>query len=116
MATLTKKESVTMWGLSVLLAALFLFASATKLIGVPSVVEGFRHWGFPTWSRFVIGGIELVGAVGLLIPRYAAEAASFLIMVMVGALFTLLHARENFLLPLVVMVLLGAVTWLRSEE
>jgi len=51
----------------------------------------------------------------LLVPSYAAETASALIMLMMGALFTVVHAGESFLFPILVIVLLGAVTWLRSE-
>ena len=98
-----------------MLAALFLFAGVTKLIGLPAMVEHFQHWGFPAWFCYVIGVLEILGAVGLLVPRYAAEIASALIMLMIGALFTLLRAGESFLAPLLVIVLLGAVTWLRSE-
>jgi len=115
MAALRKKESVTMWGLSALLAALFLFAGVTKLIGLPAVIEHFQQWGYPGWFRFVIGCIEVLGAIGLLVPSYAAETASALIMLMMGALFTVVHAGESFLFPILVIVLLGAVTWLRSE-
>src|SRR5205807_898045 len=99
-----------------LLAALFVFSGVAKLIGVQAVVEGFNHLGFPSWFRFLIGAIEVIGGVGLLIPRYAAEAASFLIMIMLGAIFTCIHAGESVLPPLITMILLGTVTWLRSDS
>ena len=116
---LTQTQTILMWTLSVLLAALFLFAGIQKLIGAPQVVEGFRQFGFPAWFRYLIGFIETVGAIGLLIPKIAAETGSFMIIVMLGALFTVLHAGGGFstVFPaLAALFMLGGVTTLRGEQ
>lgn len=113
---LTKTQSSLMWVLSVLLAALFVFAGATKVIGVEQAVEGFSRYGFPAWFRVLVGLIELVGGIALLIPKVALESASFLIIIMLGAVFTELFLGENFLIPLVVLLLVGGTAALRAEE
>jgi hypothetical protein len=35
----------------------------------PQWIEMFRNWGFPDKFYLVIGALELVGAIGLVIPR-----------------------------------------------
>jgi uncharacterized membrane protein YphA (DoxX/SURF4 family) len=113
---LTRNQSTLMWVLSVLLAALFVFAGVTKLIGVAEVVEGFERYGYPGWFRILIGLLELAGGIGLLIPKVALEVASFLIIVMLGAVFTELFLGENVLIPLVVLLAVGGTAALRAEE
>lgn len=113
---LTKKQSTMMWVLSVLLAALFVFAGASKVIGTEQAVEGFKSIGYPAWFRVLVGLIEVVGGVALLIPKVALESASFLIIVMLGAVFTELFLGDNVLIPIGVLLLVGSVAALRSEE
>lgn len=109
---------MVMWTLSALLAALFLFGGATKLTGA-GLAEASQHFGYPMWFFYLIGVIEVIGAIGLLVPRVAAETGSFLIVIMLGALISHLRAGDGFmgLLPaLLTLLALGAVTWLRGEE
>ena len=113
---LTKTQSTVMWGLTVLLAALFVFAGAGKLIGMKDVVEGFERLGYPTWFRLLIGIIEVICGVGLVVPKFAIDAASFLIVIMLGALITTIVAGESVIVPLVVLILVGIVAALRGDE
>jgi uncharacterized membrane protein YphA (DoxX/SURF4 family) len=96
-----------------LLAALFLAASAGKLLG--SAVEQFAHWGYPAWFSYAVGVWELACAVLLLIPRTALLGAGGILAVMAGAAFTHLRAGEFSRLPivLVVIALAAAVGWAR---
>lgn len=113
---LTKTQSTTMWVLSVLLAALFVFAGAGKVLGFPEMVEGWERLPYPVWLRYVIGLIELAGGIALLIPKAALTAGSFLIIIMLGAVFTELFTGGEFLFPLAVLLLIGGLTALRAEE
>jgi len=117
---LSKNQVILMWTLSVLMAALFLFAGVSKLIGGAEVAAEFARFGYPTWFRYLIGLIEVAGAVCLLIPKVAAEAASFLVIIMLGAVISHIRAGDGFLegiLPaLLVLLTMGGVTWLRGEE
>ncbi len=58
---------------------------------------------------------ELLGAIGLLMPRTAALAAIGLILIMSGALFTHITHGEMMMviLPLMVVFLLGIVVYIR---
>jgi uncharacterized membrane protein YphA (DoxX/SURF4 family) len=113
---LSKPQSTLMWALSVLLAALFVFAGACKLIGVKEVVDAFEHFGYPAWFRMLIGLIEVICGVALLIPKVAIDAASFLIVIMLGAVLTELFVGDSVIPPLVVLILVGSVAALRGDE
>lgn len=117
---LSKNQRIIMWTLSVLLAALFVFGGTMKLLNPGGqAAEGFIRFGYPSWFRYVIGLFELVGGILLLIPRRAAEAGSFLVIIMLGALISHIRAGDGFMgfLPaLLTLFAVGAVTWLRGEE
>jgi uncharacterized membrane protein YphA (DoxX/SURF4 family) len=113
---LTKTQSTTMWVLTVLLAALFVFAGAGKVFGFPEMVEGWERLPYPTWLRYVVGFFELAGGIALLIPKAALTAGSFLIIIMLGAVLTALFSGGEFLVPLAVLLLVGGLTALRAEE
>ena len=110
--------SVTLWGVTLLLAAGYLVqASYPKLIGEEGVVAQFEAFGYAQWFRFAIGVVEGLGAVLLLIPRTATWGASLLMLVMVGALYSHLtsgigspvHATRN-------LVLLGLIAFARWKD
>lgn len=114
---LSKTQVVVMWVLSGLLAAMFIGSGGMKLTGDVSGVA--QHFGYPIWFFYLIGLLEVVGAICLLIPRIAAEVGSFLIIIMLGALISHIRAGDGFmgLLPaLLTLLSLGGVTWLRGEE
>lgn len=113
---LTKIQSTTMWALSVLLAALFVFAGSVKLFGTEDVVNGFRELGYPSWFRILIGLIEVICGVALLVPKVAIDAASFLIIIMLGAILTVLFAGQSVIPPVITLILLGSIAALRGDE
>jgi putative oxidoreductase len=78
--------STLLWAVQILLAAMFLFtAVAPKLSGSHSSVQEFGLIGAGQWFRYFVGVIELVGAIGLLIPWLAGLAAVWLAGDMAGA-------------------------------
>jgi uncharacterized membrane protein YphA (DoxX/SURF4 family) len=50
----------------------------------------FVGWGYPEWFTYVVAGVEVLGAVALLVPRAAGYGALLLATVMLGAAGTLL--------------------------
>lgn len=107
---------VTLWALQVLLAAMFLFAGGQKLIGTQPMVELFTEIGIGQWFRYLTGGLEIVGAVALLIPRLAAHGALLLAGVMVGAVFTDLMLGVSPLSAAVLLVISAIVAWGRRDR
>lgn len=67
------------------MAVLFLMAGVGKLAGGEQTVQQFRNWGYSDGFRILIGLLEVLGGVGLLIPRIAAPSALGLMVIMVGA-------------------------------
>src|SRR5262245_27815291 len=78
------------WALAIFLALAFIRAGVSKLAGGEAVrwAGRFAQWGYPSKAHYVIGVLELLGAVGLLIPKCRRAAAALLITIMVGALGT----------------------------
>lgn len=112
---MTKGKTIALWVIQIMVAGLFLFMGMGKLMSDPEVVANFTRWGMPDKMYLVIGFFEVLGAIGLLIPRLAGFAAVGLILLMGGALFThLTHGEIMALLPLTVMILLGIVVYLRN--
>ena len=111
----SRVKTVVSWVVQILLAAFYVLAASGKLMSRPQWIELFRHWGFPDKFYLVVGIVELLGAIGLLIPRLAGYAASGLIVLMIGAALTHLINGEGLqvLRPLVFIALLGLVVFLR---
>jgi putative oxidoreductase len=112
-------RNVTLWVLQVLLAAFFVFASAPKLLGDPTAVQMFDVIGLGQWFRYLTGALELLGAIGLLIPRLAGLAALGLAGVMVGATITqafVFAAPAMALMPLALVVVFLAIAWGRRRS
>ncbi|MEV0051148.1 DoxX family protein [Saccharopolyspora shandongensis] len=111
--------NVALWVLQILLAAFFVFASAPKLLGEPTAVQMFDLIGLGQWFRYLTGGLELLGAIGLLVPRLAGAAALGLAGVMVGATITqvfVFQAPVMALMPFALVLLFLVVAWGRRRS
>lgn len=113
---MSKTKNIILWVLQILLGVLFLMSAFPKLMGAPEAVENFRRWGYPENFHLLIGGLELLGGIGLMIPKTAAYAAAGLILIMLGAAVTHIRADEASmaLFPLVIVVLLAVIAYMRS--
>jgi putative oxidoreductase len=81
--------STLFWAAQILLAAFFLFvAAAPKLAGSHSSVQEFGLIGAGQWFRYLVGALELAGAIGRLTPWLAGLAAAGLAADMAGATVT----------------------------
>src|SRR6266513_1226617 len=100
-----------------LLAAAFLAAGGAKLAGVPMMVQIFDQIGMGQWFRIVTGVVEVVGAVALLIPGFAALGAAWLGATMFFAVLTHLFILHSSAIPAVVLLALNVlVVWLRRDQ
>lgn len=78
------------------------------------MVDTFGTIGAGQWLRYVIGGLELVGAIGLLVPRLCGPAALGLAGLMVGATVTnvsLLGASP--VIPIAYLLIAAVIVWFR---
>jgi len=107
----------------VLLALLFLFAGGTKLVIPPDVLASMgspNQIPLPGWFVRLIGVVEVLGALGLLLPGLlrikpwlTPLAAAGLVVIMIGATALTLAADgvATALVPLVVGLLAAAVAY-----
>ena len=102
-------SSVVLWVVRGLLALAFVAAGGAKLYGVPMLVEEFQHIGLGQWFRYVTGGLEIMGAILLLLPQKAVFGALLLICIMVGAVITHLFVIGGSPVPAIVLLALNAV-------
>ncbi len=113
---MSKYGNIALWVIQIMAALLFLLQGGQKLLGMPEVAENFARWGYPDFMPYLIGIFEILGAIGLLIPRMAGLAAVGLIIIMIGALYThVTHGEFGMApIPLIVIVLLGLVVYNRN--
>lgn len=112
----TTIRTAAAWIAQVLSAGILFGAAIGKLRGTLGWIERFRSWGYPDDFYLVIGVLEVLGAIALLVPRFAGRAAVGLFVIMLGAFLTHLIHGEGLAVvrPLIVIVLLVAVLWLRG--
>jgi uncharacterized membrane protein YphA (DoxX/SURF4 family) len=65
--------------------------SPVGILGWPSYYVKFVQWGYPAWFSPVVGGVEIVAAVLLLLPRRRFLGAGILVLLMTGAVTTSRH-------------------------
>jgi putative oxidoreductase len=106
------------WTLSVILAGVFLLAGIPKVLGTAPVgFQAAAMQGFPSGIRIVIGLVEVLCAIGLLIPSTATVAAACLALLMVPAAATQYMSGESGLwVPLLVGLMLAFVAWRRNAK
>ena len=108
---------VALWLTQIALSAMFVFVGGLKLTGAPEMVALFDAIGIGQWFRYVTGSIEVVSAVALLVPAWAAFGALLLIPTMVGAVVTHLFIVGGSAVPATVL-LIGSlsIAWARRDQ
>jgi putative oxidoreductase len=111
------RSDAVVWGLRVLLAAVFLSTGIRKWLGDDGMTATFAELGAGQWLRYVTGTLEIAGAIGLLVPLSAGLAALTLMGVMVGATLTEAFVLEdgNPVAPVILFALAAIVAWYRRE-
>src|SRR3954465_16025449 len=109
-------DSIIVWILSALLAAVFATTGIAKIIGAePIAIQAAAMRGFPARIRTVGGLTELVGAAALLIPSVAGIAAALLALIMLPATLTQwISHQPGVLVPVVMFGLLLLIAWRRN--
>ncbi|MDA1081724.1 MAG: DoxX family protein [Gemmatimonadetes bacterium] len=106
------------WILRAPLSVLMLLAGLTKFLPEAGWDARFAAWGYATWFVAVIGTLEVVGAVGLWIPRVRQPAAIGLAVLMLGAIYTnLTHPpMAEAIRPLSFLLAFGGLAWLQRSD
>jgi len=124
----SKRLNVALWIVQGLLAALFLFAGSTKLILPIDVLMSMgspNQIALPGWFIKFIGVAEVLGAIGLILPRLlrirpglTPLAATGLVIIMIGAtsLTWVADGLAPASFPISVGLLAAFVTYGRSSD
>ena len=99
-----------------LLALLFVAAGVPKLLGLGSVAADFARMGYSTGFRLLIGVLEIAGGIALLVNSIALYGAGLLLVIMVGATWTVVHAGDSPVPPIVVGALLVVLIAARARS
>jgi hypothetical protein len=117
--------TVAYWIVAALLASLYLFSGGLKVVRSPDQLRPMMGWVDTVPLRLVrtIGVLEVLGAVGLILPpltgvapALALAAATGLVLIQVGGITLHLRRGEAKLIGLNValLVLAGAEIWLAA--
>jgi putative oxidoreductase len=110
----SKALNIMLWILQALAAAAFLMAGGTKLAGAEMHVATFEKIGLGQWFRYFTGGLEVICAVLLLLPKTAGIGAALLAATMVGAVATHLFIIGGSPAPAIALLLITlVVAWYR---
>jgi putative oxidoreductase len=107
---------ISLWVAQIVLAAMFLGAGGSKLIGAPAMVALFDAIGWGQWFRYLTGAIEVSAAIALLIPSAAVFGALLRVPTMIGAVATNLILGQSVAPPLFLLIIAAAVAWARRHE
>jgi putative oxidoreductase len=110
--TMIRLPKAALWVCAIFLAVAFVFVGVSKLEG-PSAIrwaERFVNWGYPANAQYVIGVLEILGGLGVVIPRWRRAAAATLVALMIGALGT--HAVKAEFPRLIPPLILGGLAFL----
>jgi uncharacterized membrane protein YphA (DoxX/SURF4 family) len=112
-----RATNVALWILQAVLAFQFAGGGLLKLTGSPEMVELFAAVGVGQWLRYMVGTLEVAGAVGLLVPRLSGLAALGLAGLMVGATTTNLFVLgESPWLPIGLLLASALIAWGRRSR
>jgi uncharacterized membrane protein YphA (DoxX/SURF4 family) len=114
----SRAAHVGLWTLQVLLAAVYTFSAFGKLTADAQNVAGFQAMGLGTTGMYIIGSLELAGAIAMFVPRLTGLAALCFVALMTGAVIITLAIGGGALaiIPAVVLVLAAIVAWGRRDS
>lgn len=118
-ATTSRAANAGLWTLQVLLAAVYAFSALGKLTADAQNVAGFEAMGLGTTGMYVIGALELAGAIAMFVPRLTGLAALCFVALMTGAvIITWAMSGMSVLvaIPATVGVVAAVVAWGRRHS
>ncbi|WP_030974755.1 DoxX family protein [Streptomyces sp. NRRL S-1824] len=91
----------------VVLALFFAFSAFAKLIAHESAIETFDRMGWSHGAMYLIGALEMAGAVALLVPLLAGVTATAFVGLLAGASIVQLTLLDpvNAIMPALLIVL-----------
>lgn len=98
-------RSIMLLIITIALVVLYVMAGGSKFVGMqPLWAQNFILWGYPAWFLYLVGAVELIGAVLLLVPSIAILGSVALATIMFGAFWT--HVANGEYLGIIVTSML----------
>lgn len=115
---MTKTKKIVYYVLLVITSLLFAYSGYDKVSGDPMAVAGFMQAHLAIWFMYFIGTAEILGAIGLWIPKLQKWAAYGLFIVLFGAVVTtaMYISAVMAIFPLVVGIALYFVLKLGKQK
>ena len=115
--TRRRAGTIALWALQAVLAVQFATGGLLKVTGDPQMVAMFTAIGTGQWLRYVVGALEITGAVGLLVPRLCGLAALGLVGLMVGAAITnVAFLGQSPVVPAAFLLVSALIAWRRRSR
>ena len=116
--TTSRLPNAGMWVLQVLLAAVYAFSAFGKLTANAQNVAGFEAMGLGTTGMYIIGALELAGAIAMFVPILTGLAALCFVALMIGAVVITWAIGGGALvaIPATVGVVAAVVAWGRRDS
>ena len=116
--TTSRLANVGLWTLQVLLAVVYAFSAFGKLTAEAQNVAGFEAMGLGNTGMYIIGALELAGAIAMFVPRLTGLAALCFVALMTGAVIMTLAIGGGALaaIPATVGVVAAVVAWGRRDS
>jgi hypothetical protein len=116
--TTSRVAGVGLWTLQVLLAAVYAFSAFGKLTAEAQNVAGFQAMGLGNAGMYVIGALELAGAIAMFVPALTGLAATCFVALMAGAVILTAAIGGGALvaIPATVGIVAAVVAWGRRDS
>ena len=116
--TRSRAAIVGLWTLQVVVAVVYAFSAFGKLTAEAQNVAGFQAMGLGNTGMYIIGSLELAGAIAMFIPRLTGLAATCFVALMIGAVISTLAIGGGVLagIPAAVLVLVTVLAWGRRDS
>ena len=116
--TRSRAANVALWTLQVVIAVIYAFSAFGKLTAEAQNVAGFQAMGLGNTGMYIIGSLELAGAIAMFIPRLTGLAATCFVALMIGAVTATLAVGGGVLalIPATVLVLVAVLAWGRRDS
>jgi hypothetical protein len=116
--TTSRAANAVLWVLQILLAIAYAFSASGKLTADAQNVAGFEAMGLGVTGMYIIGALELAGAIAMFVPRLTGLAALCFVALMTGAVIATVAIGGGVLaaIPAVIGVIAAIVAWGRRES
>lgn len=115
---IAKYYNLIRWALLLILSVAFMYFGVIKLMGGKAVAE-LVSWGFPAWSAYAIGGIQVFAALGLFYHSTVRLGIFLMTVIAIGAILTLAGKHlfyPDIFYPILLLLCLFGTMYLKAKR